>query len=81
MVDGMLHAVKKTSLYLDPEVDRALERRAAMEGTTKAALIRDVLAAAVAPVMYVQPRGCGVFAGPGDLSENVDRYLTGFGET
>jgi predicted transcriptional regulator len=33
--------VKKTSIYVDPEVDRALARRAAAEGTTKAALIRE----------------------------------------
>jgi predicted transcriptional regulator len=32
--------MKKTSIYLDPEVDRALGHRATAEGTTKAALIR-----------------------------------------
>jgi Ribbon-helix-helix protein, copG family len=74
--------VKKTSIYVDPEVDRALGRRAVAEGTTKAALIRDALADAAAPAMRVKPRGCGVFAGPGDLSANVEEYLakTGFGE-
>ena len=72
----------KTSIYLDPEVDRALGRRAAAEGTTKAALIRHALADAAAPSAQAKPRACGVFAGPGDLSENFDRYLaeTGFGE-
>jgi Ribbon-helix-helix protein, copG family len=74
--------MKKTSIYLDPEVDRALGRRATVEGTTKAALIRDALADAATPARRVKPRGCGVFAGPGDLSANVDEYLarTGFGE-
>jgi predicted transcriptional regulator len=80
----MSRTVKKTSIYLDPDVDRALGRRATAEGTTKAALIRDALADAdaAAPAMRARPRACGVFAGPGDLSENVDRYLasTGFGE-
>jgi hypothetical protein len=71
--------VKKTSIYIDPAVDRALDRRAAAEGTTKAVLIRDALAATAAPMMRVKPRG-GVFEGPGDLSENVDKYLDGFGE-
>ncbi len=72
----------KTSIYLDPEVDRALGRRAAAEGTTKAALIRHALADAAVPATQATPRACGVFAGPGDLSKNVDRYLTetGFGE-
>ncbi|HXB63266.1 MAG TPA: CopG family transcriptional regulator [Solirubrobacteraceae bacterium] len=74
--------MKKTSIYLDPAVDRALARRATAEGTTKAALIRDALVAATAPAARAKPLGCGVFAGPGDLSANVDEYLakTGFGE-
>jgi hypothetical protein len=72
--------MKKTSIYLDPAVDRALHRRATAEGTTKAALIRDALAAAVAPAKRPKPLGCGVFTGPGDLSTNVEKYLTGFGE-
>jgi hypothetical protein len=74
--------MKKTSIYVDAEVDRALERRAASEGTTKAALIRAALAAAAAPATRAKPRACGVFDGPGDLAQNVDRYLasTGFGE-
>ena len=75
-------AMKKTSIYLDPEVDSALDRRASIEGTTKAALIRSALAEAAAPAMRPRPRARGVFSGPGDLSRNVDRYLTesGFGE-
>lgn len=78
----MLSFVKKTSIYLDPEVDSALDRRANMEGTTKAALIRGALVEAAAPAMRPRPRACGVFSGPGDLSRSVDRYLaeTGFGE-
>jgi hypothetical protein len=78
----MLPRMKKTSIYLDPAVDRALVRRATAEGTTKAALIRAALAAAAAPAQRARPRACGVFDGPGDLARNVDRYLesTGFGE-
>lgn len=72
--------MRKTSIYIDPVVDRALARRAAAEGTTKAALIREALADAAAPAMLVKPRACGVFDGPGDLSANVDKYLEGFGE-
>jgi hypothetical protein len=71
--------MKKTSIYIDPAVDRALTRRARREGTTKAALIREALAGAAASAMRMKPRG-GVFAGPGDLSQNVDKYLDGFGE-
>jgi Ribbon-helix-helix protein, copG family len=74
--------MKKTSIYIDPEIDRALSRRAAAEGTTKAALIRDALADAAATTMRPRPLACGVFDGPGDLARNVDRYLasTGFGD-
>jgi Ribbon-helix-helix protein, copG family len=74
--------VKKTSIYLDPDVDRALRRRANAEGITKAALIRSALAGAATPTMRPRPHACGVFSGPGDLARNVDRYLaeTGFGE-
>jgi hypothetical protein len=74
--------MKKTSIYIDPEVDRALARRAAAHGTTKAALIRDALAQAGA-LAAAKPRACGVFDGPSDLSRDVDEHLasTGFGES
>jgi hypothetical protein len=39
--------VKKTSLYLEPDLDAALARRAADEGLTKAEFIRRTLAGAV----------------------------------
>ena len=72
--------MRKTSIYIDPAVDRALTRRARLEGTTKAALIREALADAATPPKRVKPWGSGVFKGPGDLSVNVDKYLDGFGE-
>jgi predicted transcriptional regulator len=72
----------KTSIYLDPGVDRALGRRAAAEGTTKAALIREALAEAATSTSRPRPRGAAVFNGPGDLARNADDYLTDtrFGE-
>jgi Ribbon-helix-helix protein, copG family len=76
-------AVKKTSIYIEDGVDRALARRAAAEGTTKAAVIREALAQAGAAGAVARPRVAGVFDGPGDLSQDVDEYLdrTGFGES
>ena len=71
--------MKKTSLYLDPQVDRALARRANAEGITKAELIRRVLAQATDGGARPRPTR-GVFEGPGDVAANVDRYLDGFGE-
>ncbi len=74
--------MKKTSLYIDPAVDRALARRAAVENITKAELVRRVLADAVAGRSGPRPRARGVFEGPRDLGAGAERYLseTGFGE-
>jgi hypothetical protein len=73
--------MKKTSLYLDIEVDADLARIAKAEGKSKAEVIREALAerAKAAPA---RPRitAIGVFEGPGDVADNVDRYLAGFGE-
>jgi hypothetical protein len=73
--------MKKTSLYLDPQVDRDLARIAEAEGKSKAQVIREALAAR-ATEAPPQPKieAIGIFKGPGDLSQNVDRYLEGFGE-
>ena len=74
--------MKKTSLYLEPWMDRDLRKIAEAEGKSKAEVIREALAgrAMEAPS---QPRikAIGVWrGGPADLSQNVDRYLEGFGE-
>jgi hypothetical protein len=53
--------VKKTSLYLEPELDEALARRAADEGLTKAEFIRRTLAGAVQRPKRTKP-SIGVFA-------------------
>jgi hypothetical protein len=74
--------LKKTSIYLDEELDQALARRAAEDGITKAQLIRSTLAGAVTRPRRVRPEAVGVITGgPGDMSADVGRYLreTGFG--
>jgi hypothetical protein len=75
--------MKKTSIYIDPDVDVALARRAAAEGTTKAELIRRALREAAGSSLRVKPRARGVFTGPADLSARIDEHLTqsGFGES
>jgi hypothetical protein len=73
---------KKTSIYLDEDIDERLARRAAEEGITKAEFIRRTLAGAVQRPKRPKP-GIGIYnSGKGDVSTNVDRYLaeTGLGE-
>jgi hypothetical protein len=74
--------VKKTSLYLDPDLDDALARRAADEGLTKAEFIRRTLAAAMQRPRRPKPTAIGVVhSGRTDLSETIEEHLgeIGFG--
>jgi hypothetical protein len=75
--------VKKTSIYIEPDVDVALSRRAAEEGTTKAELIRRALRDAAGDALHVKPRARGVFSASADLAARADEHLaaTGFGES
>ncbi|MBA3330221.1 MAG: ribbon-helix-helix protein, CopG family [Actinobacteria bacterium] len=67
--------MKKTSLYLEPELDRALARRAAEAGITKAEAIRRALAQFVSDSSCPRIAAIGVGAGPGDVADDVDRHL------
>jgi hypothetical protein len=66
--------VKKTSVYLEEQLDEALALRAAEEGVTKAEFIRRTLTGAVGRPSRPKP-SIGVFRGPEDLARNVDRHL------
>lgn len=75
--------MKKTSLYLDEELDRALARRAAEEELTKAELIRRTLAGAVGRAAgRPKPRAVGIASsGRRDLASRDEELLAeGFGE-
>jgi Ribbon-helix-helix protein, copG family len=71
----------KTSLYLDVELDRALTQAAGRERLSKAEFIRRALAGAVNELQTRRPAARGVFDGPPDAADDVDRYLdeSGFG--
>ena len=73
--------MKKTSLYLDPDLDEALARRAADEGLTKAEFIRRTLAAAMQRPKRPKPH-VGVFRSTDGLSvrRDWDTLMKGFGE-
>lgn len=72
--------MKKTSLYLDPDLDDALARRAADEGLTKAEFIRRTLAGAIQRPPRPKP-SVGIFHSGDGLSvlHDVDAMLKGFG--
>ena len=72
--------MKKTSLYLEPDLDAALARRADEEGLTKAEFIRRTLAGAVQRSKRPKPR-VGVFRSTDGGIEDVEAELhrTGFG--
>ena len=74
--------MKKTSLYLEAELDRSLARRAAEQGVSKAEYIRRTLREASRPKPPRSPRGRGSFRGSSDLAERLDDHLAedGYGE-
>lgn len=73
--------MKKTTVYLEPELDRAVGRMAASHGVSKAEVIRVALRAATRQVARPRITAIGVARGPGDVASDVDRHLaeTGFG--
>lgn len=74
--------LKKTSIYLDEELDQGLARKAAEEGVTKAEYIRRTLSSAVEKRRRPMPKGIGIIKGPvpHDLARNAEKYMDGFGE-
>jgi hypothetical protein len=74
--------LKKTSIYLDEELDQGLARKAAEEGVTKAELIRQTLDSSLHKPKRPRPKGIGIIKGPvpHDLAENAEQYMDGFGE-
>ena len=68
--------MKKTSLYIEPEVDAALTRKAKAQGISKAELIRQGLRDAAADAPRPRLSRIGTLRGaPRDLSTNFDQYL------
>lgn len=75
--------MKKTTLYLEPELDRAVGRLAASRGVSKAEAIRSALRAATDGLERPRITAIGVAHGPGDVADDVDRHLveSGFGDS
>lgn len=73
--------MKKTTVYLEPELDHALGRLAAKRHVSKAEVIRAALRDAAMHVERPRITAIGLAHGPGDVADNVDRHLaeTSFG--
>jgi hypothetical protein len=75
--------LKKTSIYLDEDLDHGLARKAAEEGMTKAEYIRRTLSNSIERPRRPKPKGIGIIKnGPSDWAANDEKYLgeLGFGE-
>ena len=73
--------MKKTTVYLEPELDLALGRLAVQRRVSKAEVIRAALRDAARESERPRIAAIDLARGPGDVADNVDRHLTdsGFG--
>lgn len=73
--------MKKTSVYLEEELDEALARRAAEEGVTKAEFIRRTLSGAVGRPSRPVSKSIGIVRSGGIHRSATDELLAdaGFG--
>lgn len=83
LMGGTIYGMKKTTVYLEPDLDRALNRLAASTGLSKSEVIRMALRKAVEEAPRPVVTAIGVGEGPGDVAGDVDRHLTEtkFGES
>lgn len=72
--------MQKTTVYVPPDVKRALGRLASERGTSEAELIREALSRMVAEAPSPRPRLPLMESGQPLLAERVDEALEGFGQ-
>jgi hypothetical protein len=72
--------MEKTTVYLTPELRRALRETARQRQMSEAALIREGVAAITARAAEPRPRLPLFQSGDPTLAEHVDDLLEGFGE-
>ncbi len=76
---GNVYGMEKTTVYVPPEVKRALGRLASVRGTSEAELIREALRRIVAEAPAPRPRLPLIESGKPMLAERLDEALEGFG--
>jgi len=75
-----MYGMKRTTLYLPPELKRAIEETAAARRCSEAKVIRDALVTATRASARPRPK-LPLFASKQPrLAEQVERALRGFGE-
>jgi predicted transcriptional regulator len=74
--------MKKTTIYLEPELDLALDRLARARGISKAEAVRQAVRQVTSRIERPRITAIAVGEGPGDVADDVDRHLaeTGFGD-
>lgn len=70
----------KTTVYLPPELKRALRRAARSSGRSEAELIREGIGLVTGTHRIAEPRLPLFESGQPDLAERADELLHGFGE-
>jgi hypothetical protein len=79
-MDGAMHGMKRTTLYLTDELRRGIEELAVRRQQSEAQVLRDAIAAYLLDAGSQRPRLTPLFDIPETLSGRVDDLLAeGFG--
>ena len=81
-VYAILSIMRRTSIYLDPELDLRLKRESRRRGVPMADLVREAVSAYLPTDAGHRPPGAGAFSsGRSDTAERAEESLaeTGFG--
>jgi hypothetical protein len=77
---GTVYGMERTTVYLTGQQKRSLERAARVSGRSEAELIREGVELVTARHAVAEPILPLFESGQGDLAEQVDEALQGFGE-
>lgn len=78
---GAMYGMQKTTVYIPDDLKRAMARLARERGISEAELVREALQASIEAATSPRLRLPLFKSGKPGLAEDVDRALTGFGES